>query len=71
MDRRTDGQTGRYADRQTDRHTGRQTDRQTDIYLTFYAQSIAQGHIRAKEKCIPTTSKIMIQYLIHIPLLRV
>ena len=23
----------------------------------FYAQSIVKGHIRAKQKCIPTTSK--------------
>ena len=83
IDRRTDGKIGMHAgrhadkqtdiqtDRQTDRQACRQTDRQTYIYLTFYVLSIGQGLIRAKEKCIPTTSKIMIHYLIHIPLWRV
>ena len=28
-----------------------------DRYWTFYAQSIAKGHIRAKQDVIPTTSK--------------
>ena len=29
----------------------------------FYAQSTAKGHIRAKQKCIPSTSKILFHYL--------
>ena len=40
---------GRLANKQTNKQT-------IDKYLMFHAQSTVKGHIRAKQKCIPTTS---------------
>ena len=45
-------------------------DNRSDRYFMFYSQSTAKGHIKAKQKYIATTSKILIHYVQHIPLLR-
>ena len=42
-----------------------------DIYLIFYAQTTAKGHIRAKQNVFLPQENIVVHYFIHIPPLRI